>query len=189
MQNSNYLLLTYPDFLNYVLKLCLEIRKNNRIQPIDYIISVQRGGAVMSKIISDIFDIPIRCLTVKGYKKKIRSTDTKLTEPLSQNIKGKTVIVLDEISDTGKTLAFVKKYIKGKSPKNIIFATIFIKPWTTFVPDIYIKKTNKWIVFPYELKEMYDLVQDEDKLSMEKMYIKYMLENGVTKNTLKKLFE
>lgn len=186
--NNKYLLLTYPQFLKFVLSICTRVKKDKDKYKIDFIISVQRGGAVMSKIISDILDIPIRSLTVKAYKGKERSKGTILTEPLSQDIRDKTVLVLDEISDTGKTLLYVKKYLTNKHPKKIIVATMFIKSWTKFIPDIYIKETDKWIVFPYELKEMYNLVNGDADKSSSPAYKKYLSANGVGKLYLKKLF-
>lgn len=56
----------------------------------------------------------------------------------------KNILVVDDISDTGKSLAPFKDFSTF---------SLFIKPTTSFVPDHYAKKTKEWIVFPWETKQ------------------------------------
>jgi hypothetical protein len=106
------------------------------------------------------------------------------------DIKGKKVVVLDEISESGKTLIFVKKYLTKMHPSQMIFATLFIKPKTKLIPDLYLQNTSKWIVFPYELREMYDLVSGKNFSKLARVeYTKYLKINGVKKSDLNLLFK
>ena len=42
-----------------------------------------------------------------------------IKKDISLDIKGKTVIIIDDIIDTGNTLNFIKKYIQNKHPRII----------------------------------------------------------------------
>jgi hypoxanthine phosphoribosyltransferase len=181
--DEKFLLVSYPKFVRMVLKLCLKVFVDRNHEKFDYIISVQRGGAVMSKIVSDLLDIPIGTLTVRSYWGMNRIKTTRVTQPLSCEIAGKKVIVLDEISDTGKTLTYVKKYLKKFRPVEVVFATLFVKPWTDFIPDFYVEKTPKWIIFPYELQEMLGLVNKMGKTK----YDKYLAANGASTRIIKEI--
>ena len=67
----------------------------------------------------------------------------QLNLPLFLKPKSKRTLIVDDISDTGKTL---KPYAK-----NYFIATIFYRKQSAVSPAIWIrKKTNKWIVFPWE---------------------------------------
>ena len=59
----------------------------------------------------------------------------------------KSILVVDDIADTGKTL-------KGFHGRGIFIATIFRHPNCSFEPDISIReKDDRWIIFPWEDKE------------------------------------
>jgi len=91
-------------------------------QKFDLIIGIERGGYIPAVFISHQLEIPFG---------KVKS-----------NMK---ILVVDDISDTGKTL---------DSYTSSIFtsATLYIKEGTKVVPDFYVRKFPKdiWIVYPYE---------------------------------------
>ncbi len=57
----------------------------------------------------------------------------------------KNTLVVDDVSDTGSMLAPFKD-------REAIIVTIFYKPWSKVVPDIWLRKTEDHIVFPWEKK-------------------------------------
>ena len=66
---------------------------------------------------------------------------------------------MDDIFDTGHSIAAVFDALKGKlgenMPKDIRVATIYYKPTrnkTDRVPDYYLYETDQWVVFPHELE-------------------------------------
>ena len=79
-----------------------------------------------------------------------------LLQELSHNIFGLSILVVDDVSDTGDTLLFVKDYLTWLGAKDIRIATVFMKSQTKFVPDYYEKEISQdtWIVFPYERREI-----------------------------------
>lgn len=88
------------------------------------IYGIPRGGLVIAVMLSHRLGIPLVMA-----KSKI-SDDT---------------LIVDDISDTGKTL---KKFIK----RNNTVATLWVSPRTKTMPTVFCKVVpdNKWIVFPFE---------------------------------------
>jgi hypoxanthine phosphoribosyltransferase len=76
-----------------------------------------------------------------------------LTQPVSTSVSGKKVLIVDEVSDTGKSLKLVKEHIIEDGAAKIKVATVYYKPWSIVKPDYYEKETSRWIVFPWEIKE------------------------------------
>jgi hypoxanthine phosphoribosyltransferase len=76
-----------------------------------------------------------------------------ITQPVSAPVKGKKVLVVDDVADTGKSLALVREHLKKEDATDIKTATIYYKPWSTLTPDWFEKKTSRWIIFPWERKE------------------------------------
>ena len=68
-------------------------------------------------------------------------------------VEGKKVLVVDDVADTGKSLALVKTHLKEEGATEMKIATIYYKPWSIVVPDWFERKTSRWIIFPWERKE------------------------------------
>ena len=83
----------------------------------------------------------------------------------AKRISNETLIV-DDISDTGKTL---KKLAK----KNSITATLWVTPHTKYKPTYFTRvlKKNEWVVFPFETPKSskYDLTIVVSKQKQEVM--------------------
>jgi len=84
------------------------------------IYAIPRGGLVLAVELSHMLDLPI-----------ILGGVTNRT------------LVLDDVADTGSTLIPLKE-------RNATIATIFFKPWSKVEPDIWLRKTKRYIIFPWE---------------------------------------
>ena len=60
------------------------------------------------------------------------------------------VLVVDDVADTGTSLEFVVRRLKGKGAREIRTATIAYKPRSRVKPDYFVYETDKWVVFPWE---------------------------------------
>lgn len=67
---------------------------------------------------------------------------------IQEHVNGRLLLV-DDIIDTGRTYEQFLERIES-NPINFTFATLFYKPRSSYAPDIYIKETSSWIVFPWE---------------------------------------
>jgi hypothetical protein len=76
-----------------------------------------------------------------------------LTQPVSVDVAGKKILVVDEVADTGKSLKLVKQHIAEQGAAELRVVTVYYKPWSIVKPDYYDKETRRWVVFPWEIKE------------------------------------
>lgn len=121
---------------------------------IDTIVSISRGGDVIARMFSDFLDnMPISHITIQAYKGVKKEKETVISEVPSADFKNKTILLIDEVSDTGAALKVASDYLKTKSPKKIYTLTPYIKPYTKFKPDFWKISVDAWIIFPYEVKE------------------------------------
>lgn len=89
----------------------------------------------------------IKLASYEGVKS---SEDIQRLIGLTQDLTGRTVVILEDIIDTGKTLAEVHRIFKNENAKKLIIATLFYKP-EAYKKDfklhyIGIKIPNKFIV-------------------------------------------
>ena len=129
---------------------CAKIAKSG-YKP-DIIIAVARGGWVPARIISDRLGVRAAAsmgITFYDHDKKIANgpTITQFTPELS---KGKKVLLVDDVSDSGKSLWLAKEKLLEAGASKVIVATIHIKAKTSFVPDFWAKEENRWIEYPWE---------------------------------------
>ncbi|AHF79419.1 phosphoribosyltransferase [Thermococcus paralvinellae] len=118
----------------------------------DVIVGIARGGLIPAVRLSHILgDIELKIIDVKFYTDINEHAEMpKITIPIYGDLKDKRVVIVDDVSDTGKTLQVVINEVKRLGAKEIKVACLAMKPWTSVVPDFYVFRTDKWIVFPWE---------------------------------------
>lgn len=89
------------------------------------VFGIARGGLIPATIISYRLDIPLLQAPCKGC------------------------LIVDDISDTGKSLSH---YLVNETNKNRYFiATLYYKEGSLVEPNYYLEeKSNEWVVFPWE---------------------------------------
>jgi hypothetical protein len=70
------------------------------------------------------------------------------------DIKGKRVLLVDDIADTGTSLLAAKKHMEEKGASAVRIACIHRKPGSALEPDYYVMTSGAWIVYPWEMHEM-----------------------------------
>ena len=63
-------------------------------------------------------------------------------------LRGKNVLLVDDVSDSGRTLAKVVDLISAWGA-NVKTVCLYTKPRTIMVPDYEWRRTDKWITFPW----------------------------------------
>ena len=144
---------TWNQIYLMLLRLAQEIKKDS-FKP-DIIVGVSRGGWPPARVLSDLLDNPnLANVKVEFY---LGVAETKgeptLTQPVSVNVAGNKVLVVDEVADTGKSLKLIKEHLAKEGATEVKIATIYYKPWSIITPDYYARETSRWIVFPWEVKE------------------------------------
>lgn len=144
---------TWSLIYKMLLNLAEKINKD-KFKP-DVIVGVSRGGWPPARVLSDLLDNPNIANVKAEFYLGVAETKGEpiLTQPVSVDVAGKNVLVVDEIADTGKSLKVVKEHIMAKGAKEVKIATVYYKPWSIITPDYYEKETRCWVVFPWEIKE------------------------------------
>ena len=126
----------------------------------DVIVGVSRGGWPPARIMSDLLENSnVANMKVEFYKDiGVRSKRPRITQPETAEVKGKTVLVVDDVSDTGQSLRVVAGHLRKRGTKSLKVCTIYVKPKSIFQPDFFAKTTSKWIIFPWERLEAIKLI-------------------------------
>jgi len=166
------------------LELCAKLREDG-FEP-SLIVGISRGGLVPARIASDFFGRDIRLTIVKvEFYSDIAKTQREpvISEGLRVGVEGERVLLVDDVADTGKSLALVNSLLKERGSKEVKILTLYKKPWTIIDPDYYARETEAWIIFPWEVLETLDLLYEKMKAEgKEKKEIeKFLLNTGVWK--------
>jgi hypoxanthine phosphoribosyltransferase len=124
----------------------------------DVIIGVGRGGLIPAVLLSHRLNIrSIFNFSVQTYNENNESLEEDVNQELDHHFiakySNKKILVVDDLSDKGKTLHYINKYLNDHKLA-ATFATLYIKEGTTFIPNFYIKSFNdhQWLIFPWEKK-------------------------------------
>ncbi len=145
--------LTWEQLQEDVLRLGKAIRSSG-FKP-DIIIAIARGGWVIGRMLSDILGVRKAAgLTISFYEEVgKKSRKPVIVQPLSVDIRGLKALVVDDIVDTGATLKLAVNHVLERGASEVRSAAPYIKPWSRFLPDYYVRSVDKWVVFPYEFFE------------------------------------
>lgn len=135
-------------------KLALKIQGSG-FKP-DIIICIARGGYIPARLICDYLDIyNLASIRIKHYTGSDKSEVAQLFDPLSINIQGLKVLLVDDINDTGDTLQLALDYLASFNPIEIKTAVLHHKVISTLVPDYFAQKIIhwRWITYPWAITE------------------------------------
>ncbi|MEM0350387.1 MAG: phosphoribosyltransferase [Archaeoglobaceae archaeon] len=124
---------------------------------VDAIVAIARGGWVPARILADFLDVK-ELYSIKTEHWGIVATITgkaTITQPLTVNLEGKNVLIVDDVADTGETMKIVKEHIISLKAKEVKTAVIDYKKTSAFVPDYFAAEMEswKWIVYPWSIRE------------------------------------
>jgi hypoxanthine phosphoribosyltransferase len=186
---------TWDEIYSMLLNMAERIRLD-KFAP-DVVVGVSRGGWPPARVLSDLLDNPNLANVRAEFYVGVAETKSEpvLTQPVSVPVASKKVLIVDEVTDTGKSLEVVKEHVKKLGAAETKIATVYYKPWSIVKPDYYEKETSRWIVFPWEIKETIRKISkkceekgqtiDEEKSKLTKAGIKAEL----VERFLREIFE
>jgi len=185
--NLEFEIPSWNQIYRLLLKLAEAVRKSG-FEP-DVIVGVSRGGWIPARIMSDLLENPkLANVTVEFY---VGLAETKnepiITQPVSVSVKDKRVLVVDDLADTGESLKLVNSHLKKHDASEAKIATIYYKPWSIIVPHYYEKETRRWIVFPWERKEVVRKIVE--KFRGEERTVEYTKEKLISSGLDRELVE
>jgi hypoxanthine phosphoribosyltransferase len=121
----------------------------------DVILGVSRGGLIPARIHSDLLENPnlatVRTECYTGTREAKRMP--VLSQALSVCVEGRNVLVVDDVTDTGKSLQTIEEHVMQKGANQVRIATLYRKPWSNVKPDYCEREVDLWVVFPWDLRE------------------------------------
>jgi len=137
----------------------------------DLVLGVSRGGIIPALLVSDRLGVPLDIIGVKFYK-GVGDVEERprIIQEVSRELRGRRVLIVDDVSDTGHTLRLVRRYVEEKGAGGGMVCTLHYKPWAIYRPDYYVEETEAWIVYPWEVRETVEYVSRklrEEGLSWE----------------------
>lgn len=146
---------------------------------IDRIVTLAKGGWPMTRSLVDFLQVgKVASIGVKFYQGiNDRMKEPRIYQDLPVSVAGETVLLFDDVADTGESLEFVKKHLEELGVKEVITATLFYKPRSAVVPDFYGTQTTAWIVFPYDVVEAIVMFREkwrESGLSQEEIAERFL---------------
>ncbi|HUT80964.1 MAG TPA: phosphoribosyltransferase family protein [Candidatus Bathyarchaeia archaeon] len=165
---NNFLILDFDTIWDQINILSTEIIRSYKP---DILIGISRGGLVITRLFSDILGIEDIGIIGIGFYTNIGETtkEPTLIQELTISIEGKKVLLIDDVSDSGRSLEFAVQYLKNKGLAEIKTVTLHYKPHSIFKPDYFITETTKWIVYPWE------------KIEFARLFYQNKLKSGLTK--------
>ncbi len=114
----------------------------------DAIVAISRGGLTIAHFLGEYYDIrsvyTINAVGYEGQKKLPCVTISNIPDLTCHS----SVLVVDEIVDSGETLDGVMHKLKERFP-HITYksAALFYKPSAAFAPDFFVQYADEWIDF------------------------------------------
>lgn len=96
-----------------------------------HLICVLKGGVFFTCELAKRITVPVSLdfMSVSSYGDDTKSSGVvKIVKDLDQPLDGKDVLIVEDIIDSGRTLAYLIEVLKGRNPKSIHLCTLLDKP-------------------------------------------------------------
>ena len=102
-----------------------------------HLICVLKGGVFFMCELAKRITVPVSMdfMSVSSYGDGTKSSGVvKIVKDLDDSIKGKNVIVVEDVVDSGRTLSYLLDMLKDRGPKSLRLCTLLDKPERRVVP-------------------------------------------------------
>ncbi len=187
MENLTFLHLSWNNIQSLSEKLADKIRTSGYAP--DVVVAVSRGGFDPARILCDQLGIRrLASVQLEAYDGMVKRPEPVVVIPVNAELRGKRTLLVDDVSDSGASLVVGKKHLLEKQAEEVRIATLHVKPWSNFRPDYYVNEVERWIVYPWELKEC--LLEVAGKIRVddhgESTVAKKLIEAGFKKRDVEK---
>jgi len=164
-----------------VKQLAKEIRRDFPTEPL-HLISVLKGAVFFLTDLARHLggEVSFDFLSVSSYGRGTESTgEVKLIKDLDVSIEGKTVIVVEDILDTGLTLKYLLRFFEEKKPKHLRVVVLLDKAERR-IADVHADYTG--FVIPNEFVVGYGLDFDERYRNLPDVCVVHFASRGKAKS-------
>jgi len=142
---------TYEEIENKCVDIFNKIKQDGF--KVDYILGISVGGLFPSIIFARLFNTKnFSSISVCSYTEKVRGDIKVINIPDKELLKGKNVLIVDDIADSGSTIKFVSELLKKDySVMDARTAVILInKSNCKYYPNYSNEEIDQWIDFPWD---------------------------------------
>ncbi len=155
----------------------------------NFIVGIWRGGTPVGIAVQEFLDscgiatdhIAIRTSAYQDIGQRQKQIRVHGLNYIIRHVNAEeSLLIVDDVFDTGLSiqavLASLREQSRRNTPHDIRIATVYFKPGnnqTTLRPDFYIHETDKWLVFPHELKGL-----SAEEIRRHKPEVLHLLETG-----------
>ena len=88
----------------------------------DLIVAIARWGVIPAGLLQQELHLPLRVIAInyRDEKNAPRYDDAKILEDVPFPIKGKTILLVDDVSRTGRTIARASEYLAGNTIRTFL---------------------------------------------------------------------
>jgi uncharacterized protein len=127
----------------------------SRFKP-DFMVGLARGGWVLSRVLCDFLGVK-DLVSLKVEHWGVTATpdgSAQIKYPFRIELRGRKVLIVDDITDTGESMMVAKEYVETMNPQVVKTATLRTIKGSKFTPDYYGDEISwRWVVFPWNYNE------------------------------------
>ena len=127
-----------------------------------HLICILKGGVFFTCELAKRLTVPVTLdfMSVSSYGSGTQSSGVvKIVKDLDQPLEGKNVLIVEDIIDSGRTLAYLIEILKQRGPKSIHLCTLLDKPERRVKKQVHVDYTC--FTIPDEFVVGYGLVYDQ----------------------------
>ncbi|MCJ8347930.1 hypoxanthine phosphoribosyltransferase [Moritella sp.] len=131
MKHTVEVMITEADVQAKVKELATQIETHYKDTETLIIVCLLRGSVIYMSDLCRHINLPVELdfMTVSSYGNSMESNrDVRILKDLDSDIKGKDVLIVEDIIDTGFTLSKIKTMLELRDPKSITITTLLDKP-------------------------------------------------------------
>lgn len=130
MENKIKVMITEDEIAKRIKEMGEQISKDYEGKTI-HLICILKGSVFMACELAKNITLPVTMdfMSVSSYGDGTESSGrVRIVKDLDQSVEGKDILVIEDIVDSGKTLAFLMDLLKARNPKSIKLCTLLDKP-------------------------------------------------------------
>ncbi len=143
-------------------KICFSLAESilKKETKIDRLVALVKGGLTWSRTLVDYLNIKeLSAFQIKFYDDVYKTRRQPIiVQSLPVVVEGESLLLFDDVVDSGETLKIGKDYLLMCGAKKVITASLYYKQWAKIKPDYCAQTTDAWIIFPHEIREMTNLL-------------------------------
>jgi hypoxanthine phosphoribosyltransferase len=129
MNDTSEVLITHDEIMEMLDRVAAEINRDYAGRPL-VVVGILTGAFIFCSDLVRRLEMPVIVdfMQVSSYVGEVSTGVLKIKKDMSYDIAGKDVLIVEDIVDTGRTLALLKEQLLKRGPASLKICTAFDKP-------------------------------------------------------------